>query len=324
MGAVDTRKAFERPRFERPVDSSDSIDDLLKPIKTAEDKWAVLPDFLQMRGVARQHIDSFNYLINTEIRSIVRANEKIVSEADPRWYLKYEDVRVGKPSQTDDMIRSDVTPHECRLRDITYSAPIYVDIKYTRGEEIVLTRNMVIGKIPIMLRSANCVLHMKSDQELSALKECPLDPGGYFVVRGTEKVILIQEQLSKNRIIIERDQKGLFASVQSSTHERKSRSTILMKHGKFYLHHNTLEADINVAIVLRAMGIETDQEIVQLVGIEPHFVDGMAPTLEECAQEEIHTATEALLYIGKKAKTFKAGPAYGAYGNRYGGGVGCK
>lgn len=33
--------------------------------------------------------------------------------------------------------------------------------------------------------------------------ECPLDPGGYFVVKGTEKVILIQEQLSKNRIIID-------------------------------------------------------------------------------------------------------------------------
>lgn len=285
-------------------------EELLRPIKTAEEKWRLIPAFLQLRGIARQHIDSFNYLINTEIRNIVRANEKIVSEVDPRWYLKYDAVRVGKPCQTDEMIRTDITPHECRLRDITYSAPIMVDIKHTRGEDIVLSRNLVIGKIPIMLRSANCVLSNKSDLELADIGECPLDPGGYFVVRGTEKVILIQEQLSKNRIIIENDQRGITANVQSSTHERKSRTTIIVKHGKIYLHHNTLEADINIAIVLRAMGIETDQEIVQLIGTDPRYVDGMAATLHECAQEGINTTTQALLFMGKKAKTFR-GPAFG-------------
>lgn len=294
------------------------MEELVRPIGTAEEKWRLLPAFLQLRGIARQHVDSFNYLINSEIRSIVRANEKIVSDVDPRWYLKYDDVRVGKPCQTDDMIRADISPHECRLRDITYSAPVFVDIKYTRGEEIVLTRNMIIGKIPIMLRSANCVLFNKSDRELAELGECPLDPGGYFVVRGTEKVILIQEQLSKNRIIIEKDPKGIIANVQSSTHERKSRTSIVMKNRKLYLHHNTLEADINIAIVLRAMGIETDQEIVQLIGTEPRFLDGMAPTLEECAQENINTATQALLYMGKKAKTFRGNN----FGGRPGGGGG--
>lgn len=306
---------FQRPPFERPplplFDAQPlAQDDLLRPIKTAAEKWKLVPAFLQLRGVSRQHIDSFNFLINTEIRNIVRANEKIVSDIDPRWYLKYDDVRVGKPCQTDDMIRTDITPHECRLRDTTYSAPVMVDVKYTRGDEVVLTRNMIIGKIPVMLRSANCVLSNKSDKELAALGECPLDPGGYFVVRGTEKVILIQEQLSKNRIIIERDKNSIIANVQSSTHERKSRTTLVVKHRKIYLNHNTLEADINIAIVLRAMGIETDQEIIQLVGTEPRFVDGMAPTLHECAQEGVHTATQALLFMGKKAKTFK-GPAFG-------------
>lgn len=62
--------------------------------------------------------------------------------------------------------------------------------------------------MPIMLRSSNCILNEKSNAELSKLNECPYDPGGYFVVRGTEKVILIQEQLSKNRIIVEEDRKG--------------------------------------------------------------------------------------------------------------------
>lgn len=59
-----------------------------------------------------------------------------------------------------------------------------------------------------MLRSSNCVLAGKSPAELAKLNECPMDPGGYFVVRGNEKVILIQEQLSKNRMIVDMDRKG--------------------------------------------------------------------------------------------------------------------
>lgn len=291
-------------------------EELLRPIKTVSEKWRLLQEFLHTKGIARQHIDSFNYLIETEIRDIVRANEKIVSDHDPRWFLKYEDVRVGEPSQMDDMIKSHITPHECRLRDITYSAPIYVDIRYTRGDELVVVRNMMIGKIPMMLRSKKCVLYGKSHAELARLNECPLDPGGYFVVRGAEKVILMQEQLSKNRIIIEKDTKGLVANVQSSTHERKSRTSVVVKHNKLYLHHNTLESDINIAIVLRAMGVETDQEIIQLVGTDPRFVDGMAGTIYECAQEGVHTETQALLFIGKKAKTF-GGPAYGSARGRF-------
>lgn len=279
-----------------------SNDELTRPIKTAAEKWRLLPAFLQVKGIARQHIDSFNYLINTEIRNIVRANEKISSLVDPRWYLLFTDVRVGRPTQTDDLVRTTVTPHECRLRDTTYSATVTVDIRFTRGDDLVVTKNMPVGQIPIMLRSANCVLTGKSDAELAKLGECPLDPGGYFVVRGAEKVILIQEQLTKNRIIIEKDSKGIIANVQSSTHVRKSRTTVLLKNGKLYLNHNTFETDINVAIVLRAMGVETDQEIVQLVGTEPEYVDGMAATLHDCAQERIHTSMQALLFMGNKAK----------------------
>jgi DNA-directed RNA polymerase III subunit RPC2 len=70
-------------------------------------------------------------------------------------------------------------------------------VKYTRQRQIVTKNGVQIGKIPIMLRSDRCVLNGKSEEELAELKECAYDPGGYFVVRGVEKVILMQEQLSK-------------------------------------------------------------------------------------------------------------------------------
>jgi DNA-directed RNA polymerase III subunit RPC2 len=91
---------------------------------------------------------------------------------------------------------------------MTYSAPITVDIEYTRGTQRIITKALPIGRMPIMLRSCKCVLTGKSPAEMAKLNECPLDPGGYFVTRGVERVALIQEQMSKNRMIVEKDRKG--------------------------------------------------------------------------------------------------------------------
>lgn len=158
-----------------------------------------------MKGLVKQHIDSFNYFVDVDIKNIVKANNKVTSDVDPRFWLKYIDINVGFPDRNEiDAMNKRVTPHECRLRDITYSAPVIVTIQYTRGKNIV-QRNVNVGRLPIMLRSNKCVLAGKSDAELARMIECPLDPGGYFVVKGTEKVILVQEQLSKNRIIVETD-----------------------------------------------------------------------------------------------------------------------
>lgn len=166
----------------------------------------LLPAFLKVKGLVKQHIDSFNYFVDSDIKSIVKANNKVTSDVDPRFWLKYTDINIGTPDRTDlDAIDKSITPHECRIRDITYSAPIHVTIQYTRGKSVVRRPNVNIGRLPIMLRSNKCVLAGKEEVELARMTECPLDPGGYFVVKGTEKVILVQEQLSKNRIIVETD-----------------------------------------------------------------------------------------------------------------------
>jgi DNA-directed RNA polymerase III subunit RPC2 len=197
--------------------------DINAPIKEVKDKWELLPAFLQVKGLVKQHIDSFNYFVDVGLKQILKANEKVTSDIDPKFFWKYTDIYIGKPtrpgSDSGDLNYSGVgssegkgykgtfSPHECRLRDITYSAPIYVDVEYTRGNKIIRRRHIEIGRMPIMLRSNKCVLAGKTPKDLAEMKECPLDPGGYFVVKGTEKVILVQEQLSKNRIIVEADTK---------------------------------------------------------------------------------------------------------------------
>ncbi|XP_038053269.1 DNA-directed RNA polymerase III subunit RPC2-like [Patiria miniata] len=277
---------------------------LSAPIKTVEEKWKLLPAFLKVRGLVRQHIDSFNYFINVEIKKIMLANEKVMSDADPNFYMKYLNIYVGTPDVEESFnITKPISPHECRLRDMTYSAPITVDVEYTRGSQRVIRNNLPIGRMPIMLRSSNCVLNGKSPAELAKLNECPLDPGGYFICKGVEKVILIQEQLSKNRMIVESSKKGgVTCNVTSSTHEKKSRTNVILKKGRHFLKHNTMSEDIPIVAVFKAMGMESDQEIVQVIGVEENTMAVFAPNLEECHRLQIYTQTQALKYIGSKVR----------------------
>ncbi|XP_046663872.1 DNA-directed RNA polymerase III subunit RPC2 [Homalodisca vitripennis] len=274
------------------------------PVKNLEDKWKLVPAFLSVKGLVKQHIDSFNHFVNIEIKNIVKANEKVLSDADPLFYVKYLNIYVGLPDVEEGFnITRSTTPNECRLRDLTYSAPITVDIEYTRGSTRVARSNLLIGRMPIMLRSSNCVLFNKSEYELSKLNECPHDPGGYFIVRGTEKVILIQEQLSRNRMIVEEDRKGgIQCQVTSSTYDKKSRTNIIMKRGKYYMKHNLLQDDIPIVVVFKAMGYQSDQQIVQMIGTEPEILKKLGPSLEECYTVDVFTQTQALNYIGRKAK----------------------
>jgi len=230
---------------------------------------------------------------------------------------------VGKPTIEEDYIQTEMTPQQCRLRDMTYSAPISVDVEYTRGKEIVVRRGkngqgaIPIGRMPLMLRSDRCVLKGRTEDELAELRECPLDPGGYFIIKGTEKVILIQEQLSKNRIIVDLDSHGqVVASVTSSTHERKSKTNIVTKQGRLHLRHNAFTEDVNVVIIMRAMGVQSDQEVLQLVGGGEVFAGRLMSTLQHCCEEKVVTQQQALEYLAKRVKGGTGRPTGSGFSRR--------
>ena len=116
----------------------------------------------------------------------------------------------------------------------------------------------------------------------------------------------MQEQLSKNRVIIELDSKNnVAASITSSTHDRKSRCNIFFKNQRVYLKHNSLGDDIPIVVILKAMGLESDQEIVQLVGSEPEIVDLFSGSLEEPYYLGIYSREQALAHIGNKVRAMK-------------------
>lgn len=240
-GKADAEEDYQPSNTPHFVESgqSDAFDKLLEPfyygksltdpIDTAQDKWNLLPAFLKVKGLVKQHIDSFNYFVEVELKNIVKANQWVRSDVDDKFWLRYLDIRVGRPNRQDeDDLRdrnSTVTPNECRLRDMTYAAPIYVDYQYWRDGKAVTRKGNKIGRMPMMLRSSQCVLSGRSERDMGRLGECAVDPGGYFIVKGQEKVILVQEQLSKNRVIVE-SQKGI---VQASVTRYDCISTTRMQ-----------------------------------------------------------------------------------------------
>lgn len=102
-----------------------------------------------------------------------------------------------------------VNPNEARLRNLHYSCALRVDITqttYTPTEDGIIDEtehhNQVkLGAVPIMLRSSYCwtQTNSASAQELSDMGECPYDQGGYFILKGSEKVLVAQENMAKNQ-----------------------------------------------------------------------------------------------------------------------------
>ncbi|KAK6036191.1 DNA-directed RNA polymerase, beta subunit [Cooperia oncophora] len=304
-----------------------------------DEKWLLVPAFLKVlafdelessfilfpqafRGLCKR----LAHRVTKKSQTIMSANKGAPVDANPNFYLKvmpsFFCFLNSLYSFTQDyctehkrgllQIHDKITPQECRLRDMTYAAPINVDVEYTRGNQRVIKRDLTIGRMPIMLRSSKCILKDLAEEELARVQECPYDPGGYFIVKGSEKVILIQEQLSKNRIMIGRNSnKDLQCEVLSSTAEKKSKTYVIARRNRYWLRHNQLNDDIPVAIVFKAMGVESDYNIISAIGLEEKYVTAFSASLDECASNHIYTQQQAINYITSKIKVRKFGSPYG-------------
>jgi len=285
-------------------------------VPEVKDKWRLVGLFMKYKGVVSQHLESYNHFIEHGLKEIVfaKSNKWITCDADPNWFIEYTNVYLGTPSIKEQMVVEDTTPHQCRIRDLTYSTPIFVDVNYYTGDtkNIVSKRGIEIGQMPVMLRSNVCRLHGKTPDQVESLYECPYDPGGYFIIRGIEKVLMMQEQLSNNRIIVEKDGKnGVVALVTSSTVDNKSRTVVCGKpeasnkmksNASLFLKHNAFGELIPIFIIFKALGCSHDQEIIQLIGSEPKFAALLMSSVEDCHAAEIFSQKQALEYLAKKIK----------------------
>lgn len=158
----------------------------------------------------QHHIDSYNAFLDVDIPTFIRAYNPIVlelgdKEVGPdlrrfiRLYVGGRDgtkIRYESPKEEDG---SAVTPNMCRLENRTYSVSLYGTLEFefessTKTETKVL-ENVFLGKIPLMLRSNRCYL---SGIPGETIGECKYELGGYFIVDGSERVLVTQELLGNN------------------------------------------------------------------------------------------------------------------------------
>ena len=92
-------------------------------------------------------------------------------------------------------------PSECRQRHTTYSGRIFVTVEYSHNGRVIETYERMVGQVPVMVKSKLCNLHKLTPKELVAKGEEQHDLGGYFVVKGNEKLLRLLIMPRRNYVI---------------------------------------------------------------------------------------------------------------------------
>jgi DNA-directed RNA polymerase subunit B len=251
------------------------------------------------------NIDSFNNFIEKELHNIIEENKDIVPTIPPQniedFKIKFDKIWVTKPEITEaDGSKRNIYPIEARLRKLTYSAPTFIEVSaHINGvqRESFTTQ---VGNIPIMLKSNNCHLNKLSREELIEKGEDPDDPGGYFIINGTEKVLISIEDLAPNRVLVEKQATGTSEYVGKLFSERGSfkipHTLEKLKDGIFYLTFTRVKR-IPIIVIIKALGLLKDEEIMNFISKDKKYDEVLINLFEFV---DIKTEEEALDYIAKR------------------------
>jgi DNA-directed RNA polymerase II subunit RPB2 len=225
-------------------------------------------------------------------------------------------------------------PNDARLRNLTYAAPLTVDVKATitrtdnkTGQKAVHQRlfpNVHLGKIPVMVGSRLCLLKDQKHVHPMDLGECPEDVGGYFIVGGGERAIISQERMSENRPVVFRNNRNQakeweVIEVKSigplNEQVPKSNSVRIQYHPKnqqiMYLRATIprMKSEIPLFILFRALGVIEDETIVKMIlgnDQDQMFESLITESISEAAS--VLTQDEALLWIKRHINVWTGKP----------------
>ena len=179
-------------------------------VDSSNKRWPVIQDILKREGIARQHLNSFDEFLERGLQSIINEVGQIdIENAEYPYKIQLGKVKLQQPRMMElDGSITHITPAEARLRNVSYSAPVMMEASVVEDGKILESRFVHIGDVPVMAKSNACILHNFSTQKLIEHGEDPSDPGGYFIINGSERVIVGLEDLSYNKIIVDRETVG--------------------------------------------------------------------------------------------------------------------
>jgi len=269
-----------------------------------EDRWALVEAFLRERGLVRQHLDSYNDFIDYGLQRVIDDVGGIELDIEG-VHVEFGKISVGEPwfREADGSYSRapNVTPNIARMRNMSYLAPLYLEMSIVSGGQRHPPQKVMIGEIPVMLKSKICVLHGKSEEELVEMGEDPMDPGGYFIINGSERVIVIQDDLATNSILVERDERLGVEVAKVFSSRRGFRALVVVerkKDGLIRVSFPAVPGQLPLVVVMKALGLVKDKDIVEAVSDDPEIVRELFENLREGI--EVKTEKDALDVIGKR------------------------
>jgi DNA-directed RNA polymerase subunit B" len=279
------------------------------------ERRAISREYFSRDRLADHHYRSFNSFLTRGMQQVVDEKETIDTdigdkEGQEPVFVELGDVRVTTPRVREaDGSEELLYPQEARLRNLTYAAPLFMEMSIVRGgeeepERVVDTAETKIGRLPIMVGSEQCNLtdaegRTISDEELIELGEDPADPGGYFIVNGSERVLMTSEDLAPNKILAEYDTRyGDEVQVAKTFSQRRGyRALVLVERGRdglLEVSFPSVSGSVEFVTLVRALGLESDEEIVHRVSDDPEIVKFMLENLEAASVESHEEAIEEL------------------------------
>jgi DNA-directed RNA polymerase II subunit RPB2 len=222
-------------------------------------------------------------------------------------------------------------PNDARLRNLTYAAPLFVDINVTYveidntngGKQCVKKRlfpNVHLGKIPVMVGSEYCLLKNQAHMNPARVGECAEDMGGYFIIQGGERVCISQERMSENRPFVFRNNRNSAKEKEvievksigpDNDQVPKSNSVRMMYHPKnnqIIMLRATLprmKAPVPLFVLFRALGVTSDKDMIDLIlgaGGDSVFDSIIDESIAEAAH--VQTQEQAIECMSTYVKTW--------------------
>ena len=271
-----------------------------------------------------------NALMGTAADGTAVLGKKIQHEYEVT--LEFEKISIRKPTifENNGAIHP-MMPNDARLRNLTYAAPLNIDVKVTttfidhtrnsiRESNVRVFPNVHLGKIPVMVGSKYCLLNDQLHVHPSKLGECAEDVGGYFIVQGGERAMISMERMSENRPFVFRNGRGSAKEQEvveikcigpDNDQVPKSNTVKMIYHPKNQLITMLratvprIKTEIPIIILFRALGILADKEICELIlGDEKDPVYDPIMTESILEASSICTRDQALAWLSEHTNTW--------------------
>ena len=271
---------------------------------SSDKRWPVIQNILITQGIAKQHLNSFDEFLENGLQEIINEVKQIeIENAEYPYTIKLDKIKFQEPRMMElDGSITHTTPAESRLRNVSYVAPLQMEASVIEDGKTLESKPIHIGDIPVMVKSNACILRSFTNQKLIDHGEDPEDPGGYFIINGSERVIVGLEDLSYNKIIVDTDKVGgkkiHKAKVYSSIVGYRAKLELILKDdGLIVAKIPGSPVDIPVITLIRALGLETNDEIINAVSL----IDQIQAELESSFEKtEVNTSKDAIVYISKR------------------------